>query len=60
LAWCEQIFGEQIARFFDDFRELNGASPVAPSKLNGLKVPEDLLATFRIKRHLKAARIKLK
>ena len=49
LTLCEQMSSEQIVHFLDDFRQLYAARSTAPSKLISLKVPVNLLATFRVK-----------
>ena len=38
---------DQIIQFLDDFRQLHGAGTRPPSKLISMKVPEDLLNTFK-------------
>ena len=40
---------EQVLRFLEDFRELQKARKPARSKLISLKVPEDLLESFKAK-----------
>jgi predicted DNA binding CopG/RHH family protein len=39
---------DQVIQFLDDFRQLHGTRPSA-SKLISMKVPEDLLNTFKAK-----------
>ncbi len=56
LDSCKQMTSEQIVRFLDDFRQLHCASSQTQSKLISLKVPEDLLATFKIKATLTGTR----
>lgn len=46
LAQCRGMTPDQVIRFLEDFRRLHARRP-APSKLISLKVPEDLLQTFR-------------
>jgi len=47
LEHCKNMTPEQIVRFLDDFRQLQGAQTEARSKLISLKVPEDMLRAFR-------------
>jgi len=47
LEQCKKMTPEQIVRFLDDFRQLQGVQPETRSKLISLKVPEDLLRAFR-------------
>jgi len=47
LEQCKKMTPEQIVRFLDDFRQLQGVQPESRSKLISLKVPEDLLRAFR-------------
>ncbi len=48
LQQCRNLTPDQVVRFLDDFRRLHGKRP-ARSKLISLKVPEDLLNTFKAK-----------
>jgi len=43
---------DQVLQFLDDFRRLHGERP-ATSKLISMKVPEDLLSTFKAKAKLR-------
>lgn len=53
LAQCRKMTPEQIVSFLEDFRTLHaGASVPAKSRLISLKVPEPLLASFRMKAQL--------
>ena len=52
---CRSMSPDQIAVFLDDFRRLQHARP-ARTRLISLKVPEDLLATFRQKAALSNTR----
>jgi len=57
LDLCEQMSTEQIVHFLDDFRKLHGANNhKTQSKLISLKVPEELLATFKVKAALTGTR----
>ena len=56
LTSSKQMSSEQIVRFLDDFRQLHSVSSQTPSKLISLKVPEDLLATFKVKAKLTGTR----
>jgi len=54
LAQCSDATPSQILAFLEQFRlmqayALNKASTPIPSKLISIKMPEDLLATFRAK-----------
>lgn len=51
LAQCRQMTPDQVIRFLDDFRRLQGSRP-ARSRLISLKVPEDLLDAFRTRAEL--------
>jgi uncharacterized protein (DUF4415 family) len=51
LEQCRELSAEQIIRYLDEFRCLLAAQP-KPSKLISIKVPEDLLSTFRAKARL--------
>lgn len=48
LQQCQNMTPDQVVRFLDDFRRLHGNRP-AKSKLISMKVPEDLLNTFKAK-----------
>ncbi len=48
LHQCRGLTPDQVVRFLDDFRRLHGNRP-ARSKLISMKVPEDLLNTFKAK-----------
>ncbi len=48
LQRCRNLTPDQVIRFLDDFRRLHGKRP-ARSKLISMKVPEDLLNTFKAK-----------
>lgn len=51
LALCRQMTTDQIVRFVEDFRRLHGGLR-SRSKLISIKVPEDLLASFKTKAKL--------
>ena len=51
LEHGRQLTTDQVLRFLDDFRRLHSHKP-APSKLISMKVPEDLLHTFKTKAQL--------
>ncbi len=51
LQQCRGLTPDQVVRFLDDFRRLHGNRP-AKSKLISMKVPEDLLNTFKAKAKL--------
>ncbi len=46
LQQCRGMTPDQVVKFLDDFRRLHGNRP-ARSKLISMKVPEDLLNTFK-------------
>jgi len=48
LQQCRNLTPDQVIRFLDDFGRLHGKRP-ARSKLISMKVPEDLLNTFKAK-----------
>lgn len=59
LERCADLSADEIASFLDDFRQVHGrerstqpSGKKKPSKLISLKVPEDLLAAFRVKADL--------
>ena len=49
LQQCREMKPEQVLRFLEDFRELQKARKPVRSKLISLKVPEDLLESFKAK-----------
>ena len=51
LASCRQMTTDQIIRFVEDFRRLQGG-PRKRSRLISIKVPEDLLESFKTKARL--------
>ncbi len=51
LQRCSVMSPDEIARFLDDFRCIHGKKKT-PTKLISLKVPEDLLQTFKTKSKL--------
>lgn len=52
LEQCKQMTPEQILQFLDDFRILHGSIDKSKSKLISIKVPENLLNTFKTKSKL--------
>ena len=48
LESCRAMSPDQILQFLEDFRRLHGSEPVR-SKLISIKVPTDLLSSFRVK-----------
>ena len=52
LERCRELSPEEIVRFLDDFKRIQGAAN-ARSRLISLKVPEPLLAAFRIQARLR-------
>lgn len=53
LERCQQMSSDEIARFLDQFRQIHAekTKPVK-SKLISMKVPEDLLQSFKTKAEL--------
>jgi predicted DNA binding CopG/RHH family protein len=51
LASCRQMTADQIIRFVEDFRRLH-AGTRKRSRLISIKVPEDLLESFKTKARL--------
>ncbi|MDH3977904.1 MAG: BrnA antitoxin family protein [Gammaproteobacteria bacterium] len=49
LEQCKTMSPDQIIQFLDDFRQLHGSQSNSKSKLISMKVPEDLLNTFKAK-----------
>lgn len=52
LERCRDLAPEEIVRFLEDFRTLHGGKTRAKSRLISIKMPEDLLSTFRAKADL--------
>ncbi len=55
LENCRRLKPDEIIRFLEDFRLLH-ASATSTSKLISMKVPTDLLSTFRAKCELSGVR----
>jgi predicted DNA binding CopG/RHH family protein len=53
LEKCKEMTPEQIIQFLDDFRILHGSAETSKSKLISIKIPENLLNTFKTKSKLK-------
>ncbi len=51
LDRCAEMSHEEIVRFLDDFRRIHGTKR-SRSRLISIKVPEDLLASFKAKARL--------
>lgn len=51
LQRCSEMSANDIAKFLEDFRRLHGGRK-SPSRLISLKVPEDMLETFKAKARL--------
>lgn len=51
LEQCRGMTPDQVIRFLDDFRQLHGTE-MSASKLISIKVPQDLLNTFKRKSKL--------
>ncbi len=49
LQQCRKMKPEQVLQFLEDFRELQKVRKPVKSKLISIKVPEDLLETFKAK-----------
>lgn len=52
LERCRELAPDDVVRFLEDFKRVQGASP-ARSRLISLKVPEPLLAAFKIQAKLR-------
>lgn len=48
LEQCREMTPDQIIQFLDDFRRLHGTKTPSKSKLISIKVPENLLNTFKL------------
>ena len=49
LQQCREMKQDQVLRFLEDFRELQKVRKPVKSKLISIKMPEDLLESFRAK-----------
>ena len=49
LEQCKKMKPEQVLQFLEDFRELQNSIKAVKSKLISIKVPEDLLKSFKAK-----------
>jgi uncharacterized protein (DUF4415 family) len=47
LAWCRRMSPDATVRFLEEYRRLHG--PKTRSRLISLKVPEPLLAAFKLR-----------
>ena len=58
LARCKDATPQQIAEFLEQFRLMQGAqlSPSTKSKLISIKIPQDMLTTFRAKCELEGVK----
>lgn len=56
LAQCRDMTPDQIIRFLDDFRQLQGSTQRSRSRLISLKVPENLLNAFKLQAQLNGVR----
>lgn len=52
LERCGELSPDEIVRFLDDFKRIQGAAK-ARSRLISLKVPEPLLAAFKLQARLR-------
>ncbi len=52
LRQCRHMTPDQIARFLDDFRQLHGNAGRSRSKLISIKIPKNLLSTFKVRASL--------
>ena len=55
LERCRELSPDDIVRFLDDFKKIQGAAN-ARSRLISLKVPEPLLAAFKVQARLRDVR----
>jgi len=49
LEQCKKMKPEQVLQFLEDFRELQKSLKPVKSKLISIKIPEDLLESFKAK-----------
>ena len=49
LEQCRKMKPEQVLQFLEDFRELQLSRKPVKSKLISIKIPEDLLESFKAK-----------
>lgn len=49
LEQCRKMKPEQVLQFLEDFRELQKSRKPVKSKLISIKIPEDLLESFKAK-----------
>ncbi len=49
LEQCKKMKPEQVLQFLEDFRELQKSRKPVKSKLISIKIPEDLLESFKAK-----------
>jgi predicted DNA binding CopG/RHH family protein len=49
LEQCRKMKPEQVLQFLEDFRELQKLRKPVKSKLISIKIPEDLLESFKAK-----------
>lgn len=49
LEQCRKMEPEQVLQFLEDFRELQKSRKPVKSKLISIKIPEDLLESFKAK-----------
>ena len=55
LERCQRLSPDDVVRFLEDFKRIQGAAN-ARSRLISLKVPEPLLAAFKIQARLRGVR----
>ncbi len=58
LAQARRSSPDEIAEFLENFREMH--APDAPSRLISMKVPEPLLASFKLRCKLEGSRYQTK
>lgn len=56
LEYCRQLTPDQIIEFLEHFREVAHGSGRSSSKLISIKIPENLLSTFKFKARSKGQR----
>ena len=49
LEQCKKMKPEQVLQFLEDFRELQKSRKPVKSRLISIKIPEDLLESFKAK-----------
>ena len=48
LEYSKKLTPEQVVQFLEDFRQVTGAGQPSKSKLSSIKIPENLLNSFKM------------